>query len=887
MTSYRGVSVVVAVAALAWVVCDRGVVFAQIGQTIPPSGLQQIQAIIDEKANRSPAQQKLDSHLHLAGQVLRGAPSAAQIPSAASSFDALDFNESGNVHVDIEGTVNPALLAEIANLGGSVESAFPNYDAIRAWIPLLAVETLAARSDVKFIKPADRGIGNTRPINTKALVSHAADTVLNLGFTGSGVKVGVMSDGVNSLATLQGAGNLPPGVTVISGQAGSGDEGTAMLEIVYDLAPGAQLFFATASGGQANMANNILSLAAAGCQIIVDDFTYFAESAFQDGTIAQAVNTVTANGVVFFSSAANSGNLDSGTSGTWEGDFVAGPPIPAISSTMPTHMFNGSTNYNQVTAISSSSGTTHLKWSDPLGASCNDYDLYVMDSTLTSVISSSTRVQNCSQDPDEFVPAPPTGSRIVVILFSGATRALRLDTNRGRLAIGTAGATFGHNAAASALTVAATPGQNSIFTNGNQTPETYSSDGPRRMFYFPNGTAITPGNVLFGTGGGTTLFKTDITAADCGQGAVPGFTTFCGTSAAAPTAAAIAALIMSADPELHPTLVGGLLRKTAMSPAAGFGTQTTGNGIVMANLAVAAARNRSRRLPDFNGDGIADILWRHDGGSLVDWLMNGATVTAAGSFGTIPDDWRIDGLGRLNAGAMTDILWRQSAGSVAEWYMNGTALGGAAGLAVVSTDWQIVAVGDFNGDGTDDFVWRHTPSGTYAVWLMNGTSLVGAGILGVISPDWIIVGTADFNGDGRADILWRNVTGGLAVWFMNGTLVSGSSGALGSVTPDWQVAGLGDFNSDGRPDILWRHTSGNVAMWMLNSALGIVGAGGLGNVATVWRIIGVGDFNLDGRADILWRDNTGNLAEWLMNGLSISGSAVIGSAPAAWHVHSP
>ena len=56
----------------------------------------------------------------------------------------------------------------------------------------------------------------------------------------------------------------------------------------------------------------------------MDDITYADESPFQDGIVAQAVNAVTASGGLYFSSAGNCGNLDSGTSGTWEGDFVKG-----------------------------------------------------------------------------------------------------------------------------------------------------------------------------------------------------------------------------------------------------------------------------------------------------------------------------------------------------------------------------------------------------------------------------------------------------------------------------------------------------------------------------------------------------------------------------------
>src|SRR2546425_3343776 len=140
------------------------------------------------------------------------------------------------------------------------------------------------------------------------------------------------------------------------------------------------------------MASNILALAAAGCKVIVDDIAYPDESPFQEGQpIAQAVQTVSDQGVLYFSSARNSGNEDSGQSGTWEGDFAdggaTGPPISGIESGR-VHNFGGGTNYDAVTAINAASAD--LFWSDPLGASTNDYDLFVLDSSGASVAASST-----------------------------------------------------------------------------------------------------------------------------------------------------------------------------------------------------------------------------------------------------------------------------------------------------------------------------------------------------------------------------------------------------------------------------------------------------------------------------------------------------------------
>ena len=150
--------------------------------------------------------------------------------------------------------------------------------------------------------------------------------------TGIGVKVCVLSDGVDSLAASQAARRAARDVDVLPGQEGDGDEGTAMLEIVHDLAPGAELGFATAFTSDAEFADNIRALRfEAGCDVIVDDVLYFNESPFQDGPIAQSVNAVTADGALYFSSAGNEGNTLDGTSGNYEGDFVA-PAARSASS---------------------------------------------------------------------------------------------------------------------------------------------------------------------------------------------------------------------------------------------------------------------------------------------------------------------------------------------------------------------------------------------------------------------------------------------------------------------------------------------------------------------------------------------------------------------------
>jgi uncharacterized protein (TIGR03437 family) len=583
-------------------------VVSTLAQQPTATAVRQITALLSEKAARTAAQQKIDSHLLHAAAILRGRPVHPDFPAPPGELEAVRRDSRNYVQLDIRADVNADLLAAVRSLGGVVVNAFAEYHSIRASLPLPSVETLAERDDVMEIRIADDGYAGAGP-DTAGDVAHQAGVArATLGYDGSGVKIGVMSDGVNSLATEQAAGRLPPVVNVIAGQAGNGDEGTAMLEIVYTLAPGATLYYATAGGGQANMANNIQLLVNAGCKIIIDDWTYFAEGVFQDDIIARKVNSLAAGGVLFFTDAQNSGSVLKGNSGTWEGDFLdsgaALPPIPALLATGGSmHNFGTAANvvsYDAITKLSPTGGFTgayELKWSDPLAGSSNDYDLFILDPGMTTVLGSSTNVQNGIQNPEEHIPANssfPVGARIVIVKHpAAAPRALHLDTERGTLAMGTTGATFGHNAASGAFTMAAVDAQSArggAFTGGAANPSYfYTSDGPRRMFFNSDGTAVTPGDFLIATNGGTIVSKPNFTAADGVPTGVSGYTSFFGTSAAAPHAGAIAALALQAAPSLSFAGMSAAFAASALDiEGPGFDINS-GAGIVMAPATISAA----------------------------------------------------------------------------------------------------------------------------------------------------------------------------------------------------------------------------------------------------------------------------------------------------------
>jgi hypothetical protein len=551
-----------------------------------------IAAIQQVKQNLTPALKKMDSSLAFAAV---GQKNPAAISSFSSALSPLSKAPSGKVLVDVRGTVTDDLLQQIKKVGGDVIYPSARWGTIRAAIPLQSMEAVAAHPDVNRISSRVWAHTNVGSLTSQGYVAHRAKQVVEVsGVTGAGVNVGVLSDSASAaeIAALKASGDLPPTAHALPGQDGApgSDEGTAMMEIVYDMAPGSTPIFATAFISDASFADNIIALQGAGCKVIVDDVTYFEEPVFQDGIIAQAVNQVVAAGSTYFSSAGNSGSKKDGTSGTWEGDFKDGGPVSGPiaggGETGEFHDFGG----QLYTQYISNSGFAFLQWSDPWGNACDDYDLFVTDATGTTVKAFSADSQTCTgSDPVEglqYSGAP--GDRIYIVLFKGTKKALHLDTERSTTTINTNGNTFGHNAGMNTITMAATyygSAHKGVvpFTGFANPVETFSSDGPRKIFFTPAGVEITPGNVLFSTNGGTTLQKPDLTAADGVFTKTPGFLPFFGTSAAAPHAAGIAALVVSVRPGYTPAQVKKAMTATALDNEAVGWDPNGGWGVAMAN----------------------------------------------------------------------------------------------------------------------------------------------------------------------------------------------------------------------------------------------------------------------------------------------------------------
>ncbi len=456
---------------------------------------------------------------------------------------------------------------------------------------------------------------------------------------GSGLTVGVLSDSydtaragaeppVTDAGDDEASNDLPGPAGSCSGQQlpvnvldegpnGEGDEGRAMLQIVHDLAPHASLAFATAFESEESFAQNIERLArpvaagGAGADVIVDDVAWFEEPFFQDGPVAAAINRVTADGVSYLSAAGNDNLFDSGGNeiASWEAPAFrdsGGCPAAIVAQLEfnGTHCmdFNPGAGTDRTFGIVVAAGetlTVDLQWAEPWNGVATDLDAFLLSAAGLPLTASVEDNPGATQRPVEIVQWENESTsaqtvQLAINRFSGAIPRLKfilLQNGGGVTAteypqsgggdvVGPA--IYGHAGAASAVSVAAIPFNNSAKV------EPYSSRGPVLHLFEPV-EGMAPADPL---GAPQAIAKPDLAATDCGATTFFAFLTgstwrFCGTSAAAPHAAAAVALLRQADPSLGEEEVREVLAETA-APVGGLSSESVGAGLVDAFAAIGS-----------------------------------------------------------------------------------------------------------------------------------------------------------------------------------------------------------------------------------------------------------------------------------------------------------
>ncbi len=598
------------------------------------------------------------------------------IEMSAIDSQSLDELRSSGVTVQIIGEPKPDKSK------GEVLTKVPT---VQGLLPITMINQVSALSFVRYIRLPDYGLPNTGSVESQGdAILQAAAARSQFGVDGTGIRVGVISGGIGgifatgcttcgpatqapspiTLGDLPGAtGTRDSSGTLVSvtggiiaqsfpasspdledhaqpdGPAGVNAEGTAMLEIVHDLAPGAQLYFANGNTGLSfEQAVNYL---AANTDVVVDDIG-FPSLPVDDGTDPISTNTATALNTDtnpirgYFTAVDNFAQdhyegqyADSGRDGTsitgLAGDLHT---FQAVTGTTVDNENFGSIIADPATIPPSGTISVYLTWNDPANTSSNDYDLFLVPLSCSGFsstnrlplppcsisgapLASSKNPQTGTQPPMETLSYtnPSASSSIAVgiviqnVSNAAAPRTFDMfiagalgdgpnpDHNFNTLSGSVPAEGDAGGSPVSVVSVGAID-QTQCTAQGNciGSVEPYSSQGPTEATpqavarMKPDVTA-TDDVAVTGAGGFGMNGTNGAATSGCAIGETPCY--FAGTSAAAPHAAAVAALSLQAAPCL---LSSSSVNKPATARA-NLRNFLTGTAVPLPGIAQAAPNN--------------------------------------------------------------------------------------------------------------------------------------------------------------------------------------------------------------------------------------------------------------------------------------------------------
>jgi hypothetical protein len=195
---------------------------------------------------------------------------------------------------------------------------------------------------------------------------------------------------------------------------------------------------------------------------------------------------------------------------------------------------------------------------------------------------------------------------------------------------------------------------------------------------------------------------------------------------------------------------------------------------------------------DFNGDGLSDLLWYNATTSQIAyWIMatdgndlnnpGGVTRTSSRLINVTPG-YFVAATGDFNGDGLADIVFTSANHDLYVWTNDGMGRFRSTSLGTYPAGWQLFGAGDIDGDGQDDLLWLNSGTCQFSYWLTKNGLRVGSKIQPVACGSYPL-SIGYYSLSNRLSIVWTNAAHDLSIWDATGA--------------DFTVNPLGNYTYDG------------------------------------------------------------------------------------------
>jgi hypothetical protein len=197
---------------------------------------------------------------------------------------------------------------------------------------------------------------------------------------------------------------------------------------------------------------------------------------------------------------------------------------------------------------------------------------------------------------------------------------------------------------------------------------------------------------------------------------------------------------------------------------------------------------------DVDGNGVSDLFLFNPGTSQFSyWLMDtnddtGAVTKIGSNTFSVTPGYYVGAIGDFNGDGLADVIFTSNNHDLYLWTNNGQGGFTQSSLGTYTSGWILFGAGDVDGDGQDDLLWFNPTTCQFSYWLMEDGEHVETDII-PITCGYYPLSIGYYTPSNRVSVIWTSAAQDLQIWDSAGDGFTPYS--LGAYGPGSKMIALG------------------------------------------------------------------------------------------------